>query len=180
MKLLRELNEAYKNPSMLEATDYISQIVNSTFDKEAVKREWGAKNGINSKKAIDAIERFANMHSLAAQELIQASDIKTVMAGEKVVSRADFLKLVQDLRKTLNDAMRRHDTDEEIGTRLIKTIVSQEELDAVKASTKEWNKQNKLNKVKLQVFNRPANKEYPNPYFKVYIDGANTALKQFR
>jgi hypothetical protein len=120
------------------------------------------------------------MHSLAAQELIQASDIKTVMAGEKVVSRADFLKLVQDLRKTLNDAMRRHDTDEEIGTRLIKTIVSQEELDAVKASTKEWNKQNKLNKVKLQVFNRPANKEYPNPYFKVYIDGANTALKQFR
>jgi hypothetical protein len=169
-----------KLSDLFEATDFLSRIINTTFNKEAVKREWGVKNGINSKKAIDAIEQFANMHSLAVPEQIPASEVNSIMAGEKVVSRTEFLSLVQDLRKTLNAARRAHETDEGTGTRIIKTILSQADLDSVKAAAKTWNKENKLDKVKLQVFNRPPNKEHDHPYFKVYIDGTNIALKQFR
>jgi hypothetical protein len=156
-------------------------LIEAADEDMAFATAFANKNGIHSKKAIESILTLAQLHHGYLKDVAakaREGDVFTVSAGEKFLSNKQFFDLVAKLRKELRD--NRSSRPLSAGTRFIMVVIDPKELIAVKDFVKTFNKANSDKKLKLGIYDRPANKVIKMPYKKLWIDGSPDSINSFK
>lgn len=155
----------------------LEEIFESSEPVDDLVTKFANDHGIFDKRSIAALFNLTKHHGGHLDYMKKQDGQEVVMAGEKVMKFKDFVDLGKKLKNAIYIAKR----DELLSsTRHIQEIEDDTLLAKIKEYVKDFNKKNAYGKLKLQIFNRPPNKQHAKPYKKIWLDGTTPAIAEFK